>query len=566
MAKQTINIGAAANDGTGDPIRTAFGKVNDNFTEVYTANTGVNTGDETLASIKSKLGITTLSGSNTGDQNLAAYATTAAVAAGYQPLDSDLTAIAALTTTAYGRALLSTADAPTLRTAIGLGQTDAPTFLAQTLTGQSLTGTQATSLLDLSTTWLSTTGNPSAIKLNVTNTASGATSNLMDLQVGGVSQLAVSKTGALQFGTVQANFDQYVSEIATGVLGVSLFGFNQNHVSLGYNGGGSGVSGVTVSSAAVYAWSSGSTNSETTRTLALFQDAAGILAQRNGDNAQSFRVYDSYNTAGANFCRANLSFNSNRFELSISSLGTGSTTRGFDIGTNGTGDITFFTSGANKWRIGGTSGSLLATTDNAFDIGGSGVNRPRNLYLSGGSAAVGNYITTRDASIIFAASAVDPLNGANLTLRSSPNVVNALCIGGITSAFPAIKRNGTGIDIRLADDSGFAPLNAGVISSGATGLQGSVSVLNSTGASGIQISGSASYGCHMAAAFVVSWGSGSSLNGSLDTGLARNAAGTVKVTDGSTGTGTIITKLPTSSAGLASGTVWNNSGIVSIVP
>jgi hypothetical protein len=35
MAKQTINIGTVANDGTGDPLRTAFDKVNDNFTEVY---------------------------------------------------------------------------------------------------------------------------------------------------------------------------------------------------------------------------------------------------------------------------------------------------------------------------------------------------------------------------------------------------------------------------------------------------------------------------------------------------------------------------------------------------
>ena len=35
MAKQTINIGLAANDGSGDPLRTAFDKINDNFTEVY---------------------------------------------------------------------------------------------------------------------------------------------------------------------------------------------------------------------------------------------------------------------------------------------------------------------------------------------------------------------------------------------------------------------------------------------------------------------------------------------------------------------------------------------------
>jgi hypothetical protein len=62
-----------------------------------------------------------LSGTNTGDQNLSSYATTAAVAAGYQPLDSDLTAIAALSTTSFGRALLALADAAALRTAAAVG-------------------------------------------------------------------------------------------------------------------------------------------------------------------------------------------------------------------------------------------------------------------------------------------------------------------------------------------------------------------------------------------------------------------------------------------------------------
>jgi len=36
MAKQAINIGSSANDGAGDPLRTAFNKINENFTEVYT--------------------------------------------------------------------------------------------------------------------------------------------------------------------------------------------------------------------------------------------------------------------------------------------------------------------------------------------------------------------------------------------------------------------------------------------------------------------------------------------------------------------------------------------------
>ena len=35
MAKQVIGIGSAANDGTGDTLRDAFDKTNDNFNEVY---------------------------------------------------------------------------------------------------------------------------------------------------------------------------------------------------------------------------------------------------------------------------------------------------------------------------------------------------------------------------------------------------------------------------------------------------------------------------------------------------------------------------------------------------
>jgi hypothetical protein len=46
MAKQTINIGTAANDGTGDPLRTSFTKTNQNFTELYDKTSNVdNTSD-----------------------------------------------------------------------------------------------------------------------------------------------------------------------------------------------------------------------------------------------------------------------------------------------------------------------------------------------------------------------------------------------------------------------------------------------------------------------------------------------------------------------------------------
>jgi len=42
MAKQTINLGLVANDGTGDKLRTAFSKINSNFDELYAQETEAN--------------------------------------------------------------------------------------------------------------------------------------------------------------------------------------------------------------------------------------------------------------------------------------------------------------------------------------------------------------------------------------------------------------------------------------------------------------------------------------------------------------------------------------------
>lgn len=55
------------------------------------------------------------------NRNLEDSTSLAAILAGYQPIDSDLTAIAALSTTSFGRALLTLADAAALRTAAALG-------------------------------------------------------------------------------------------------------------------------------------------------------------------------------------------------------------------------------------------------------------------------------------------------------------------------------------------------------------------------------------------------------------------------------------------------------------
>jgi len=53
-----------------------------------------------------------------------------------------------------------------------------------------------------------------------------------------------------------------------------------------------------------------------------------------------------------------------------------------------------------------------------------------------------------------------------------------LQLGGTTSSFPAIKRNGAAIDFRLADDSAYAAINTGVISSSNIFADGNIRIKN----------------------------------------------------------------------------------------
>jgi len=63
-----------------------------------------------------------------------------------------------------------------------------------TITPATLTGSSATSSLDIAQTW-NTTGTPIALKVNITDTASAALSDLMSLQVGGSARFRVLKSG-----------------------------------------------------------------------------------------------------------------------------------------------------------------------------------------------------------------------------------------------------------------------------------------------------------------------------------------------------------------------------------
>jgi hypothetical protein len=89
-------------------------------------------------------------------------------------------------------------------------------------TGYSLTGSNATSMIDLAGTW-NTSGSPTLIKANVTNTASGASSKLIDLQKNSTSCFSVSDDGTSSYirGRDNSGILAYVYSVQIQVGGYS---------------------------------------------------------------------------------------------------------------------------------------------------------------------------------------------------------------------------------------------------------------------------------------------------------------------------------------------------------
>ncbi len=91
---------------------------------------------------------------------------------GKQTADADLTAIAALTTTSFGRGLLTTVNAAGLATTAGLGTSDAPTLAGLTLTGDINSNSNGIFLGISATAAVQATGTISGSNLNLFTTFS----------------------------------------------------------------------------------------------------------------------------------------------------------------------------------------------------------------------------------------------------------------------------------------------------------------------------------------------------------------------------------------------------------
>lgn len=124
---------------------------------------------------------------------------------------------------------------------------------------------------------------------------------------------------------------------------------------------------VQMHSAGLLSWSS-STDSTGTGDLILTREAASVLAQRNGVNAQTSNLYNTF-TDAANYERAALSWSGNIFHVTTQALGTG-VVRGIRLRAGN----------SNGWLI-DSSNHVTAVTDNVQDIGAAGATRPRTGHF-----------------------------------------------------------------------------------------------------------------------------------------------------------------------------------------
>ena len=267
-------------------------------------------------------------------------------------------------------------------------------------------------IYDLADTWNASGTTFTAIKMNVTDTASAAASLLMDLQVGGVSQFRVNKDGEAVFTVKNTGASPTLSVVKSGSTSIGItanssFSITGTNILLAPSSGPVWLGGL-------YA-NIGSSSFDDVR---LYRDAASTLALRVSTLPMAFNIYNTF-TDASNYERGFMRWVSNVLRLGTEKLGTG-TARALEFQVDGT----------TRMSI-NTGGSVVA---NVAFYGATG-----STYIGWSNSAL---MTSPSVGVI-------RLN------NFAETDFNRLQFGGTTSSFPAIKRDTTSLQARLADDSAF---------------------------------------------------------------------------------------------------------------
>lgn len=213
-------------------------------------------------------------------------------------------------------------------------------------TGYSLTGSDASNMLDFAGTW-NTTGSPTALKFNITNTASGASSKLLDFQFGGTSKFNIAKDGSI-FSDTGAG--AWVFKDANN-SGIYNYGNAEGFIMAGDPKLIVGQTTLSLAQAFYVSWSGTPFVPDASGDLYISRSAAATLTMGiRGTATPTGQTFGTAAAAGSNITGAAMSF--------IAGNGTG---------TGGSGAINFQTAAV------GTTGSTANTLVNVFILKPSGV-------------------------------------------------------------------------------------------------------------------------------------------------------------------------------------------------
>jgi hypothetical protein len=197
------------------------------------------------------------------------------------------------------------------------------------------TGFLSGSALNIQQTW-NTSGAPTAIKLNVFDIASTGTSNLMDLQVGGLSKFKIDKSGSLTTA----------GSLAMGTGNAKLEYTPGGNLTLKRSTDGGTICTINPEANVL-------TIGSVTTSVVLNQSnntrleigTANTVEQRNGLAPQESRIYGTYTNA-TNFERLNLKYNSTDSAFQIGTeKGTSGSARPLQLQTDGATRMTLSTGG-----------------------------------------------------------------------------------------------------------------------------------------------------------------------------------------------------------------------------
>jgi hypothetical protein len=211
-------------------------------------------------------------------------------------------------------------------TSVGIGTAEPISKLHIVDRALAATGGLSGSILNLEQIW-NTSGTPTAIKLNVTDTASNAASKLLDLQISAVSKFSVDKLGGIK-----------ISDATTiGGSGQKYLTFNTvwGEVIFTNWGGqlwilGQGLTTFSVNSPAYFTTHIGLGGNKDEADVKLWKDASNILALRNGVNPQAFRLYNTY-TDATTFERLNIKWDANVLKIGTEKGSVGGTVRNLEM-------------------------------------------------------------------------------------------------------------------------------------------------------------------------------------------------------------------------------------------